>query len=268
MIKNILFLGVILFNITQLSSQIITSPYEPGSKSLKQFQQEYKFIQSKKIHHIQIFECQDSNCNINETQLIFSKEYDTLGRLTREICFNCETDSMKTLYTYNQLNLPETVTDFQFPEYPDTSIFEYNSTGKLINENYGSGESRKYRFTYTPSGLIQKKIGQSYAPDSIGTFAWSDCETRYFTYDKSDKLIEIKWMYVPGWGIPFKQKFTYNQNNQLVMYTQFSIGDTEKTWNFQHTIEYRYNNNGLITREIKNSNENEKTYISYRYIFY
>jgi hypothetical protein len=265
---NHLIIGLIMFYSFDLSSQIITTPFEPGAKSLIELQQEQKFIQSQKVRFIEILECNDSLCAAEDARLIFSKEYDTSGKLVSEICFDCETDSMKTEYTYNQIGLPESVIDYQFPDFPSKRMFEYNSTGKLINENYASGESRKYRFSYTPIGLISKRIGQSYAPDSTGNYIWSDCETTFYSYNKSNKLTEIKWMYVPGWGIPIKQKFTYDQKGRLVKKVQSSIGDSEKQWNFQYSSDYFYNQNGLIEKEIKSSLENGKTWLIYKYIFY
>ncbi len=239
---------------------------EPGTQSTKSVLAEQNRFKAQKIHVVEIYECLDSTCKFEEAQLAFTREYDPNGRLTREICFKCETDSMKTEFTYNQNNLLETITDFTSPEYPGKRILEYNSTGKLIREEYASGESRKYRFLYTPYGLVRQKIGQSYAADSTGKSSWNDCETTDFAYNKLGQIVEIKYMYVPGWGIPRIQKLFYNQKNQLYRITQSRIGNSDKEWVLEYSIELNYNTNGFIESESRISPEHGKSWLKYKYI--
>lgn len=270
--KILIIVVLICISCMPLFSQTRTNSSEPGNSSMNSIVIEQNRFKAHKIHFVKFLSCLDSLCQPNFQQLTVTREFDTNGRLIIETCYDCQTDSeLDTLridYTYNKNNLLETITRYQFPDYPDKHLFEYNATGKLIDENYASGESRKYRFFYTQNGLVSKKIGQSYSLDSTGIFSWSDCETIEYTYNNQNLLTIRKQMYEYGWGMPRQELLFYNKKNQLIKIERFRIGESEMDWIFECTNQFFYNEFGFIEKEVVINSENEKSWFEYKYIRY
>ncbi len=247
---------------------ILAQPIEPGAKTLKQISTEQNFIKTNNVQFIDIYEYPDSVFNSDVARIITHKEFDKYGKQISEICFNCETDSMKTVFEYYPSNLIKTITSYFDLVYPEIKSFVYDSKGKLIDEKTASGESRLFRFQYNNSGLISKKTGKCYAPNNDGKYIWSDCQTTTYNYDKINRLYEILWWYVPGWGIPRKMILKYNSKNQLIKLSQFIIGNTDKDWKPEFVTEYLYNEKGLIIKEFIDNFSDGKRWLEYRYLNY
>lgn len=239
----------------------------PGSVTMDNIKKQCDLVSSNQIHYVDIYEHSDSIMPADEGSYIQRKEFDRSGKLILEIClrYDCPVDSMKTVYEYDENGFLNKVTYYVDPEYPTIQNYAFNDQGKLLEESTQSGESRKYSFKYTKSGLIAEKKGQCYEPGDGEEYKWSDCETFSYKYDSNNLLTEIVWMYVPGWGIPRKLQMTYNEKMQLVSETRYVIGESKNEWNLESKTDYSYNDKGLIIKAHIKSEENGDIWQRYQY---
>lgn len=236
----------------------------PGTLSIETIKSQQSLFSANKIKTSLCYEYIDEPFDPETAPLYERTEYDDAGRKVRSTEYS--TDSIVTMFKYNEDGRLVYLSAGYDPEFPDVHNYYYDNNGKLTEKTIAAGESRKYTFSHNKSGLIVQQKGQGNFPDNNGNLKWTDCENYTYTYDNSNRLTEVIWMYEPGYGIPRKMIFTYNDNNMLFASTLYRIGDSEKEWLLECTSKFEYDEKGFLVLVTKDYGNSDIIKLAYRYL--
>ena len=166
-------------------------------------------------------------------------EYDTQGRLTKNISSHTYKDELESyhgyLYEYNKNGLKVKKTDFTIGERIESIwLFKYNSNNNLVNET-----------KYSPNGELWKRNSRTLI-DSFNLNYTASGESKIISkYDTKDRLIE-KIGYKHNGNKLWVNKIEYDKLKKIE--TQTIVGTKNKT----ETI-YNYDEKGnlLETKELR-----------------
>ncbi len=236
----------------------------PGTLTSEMIKLQQSLFSENKIKTILCYEYYEEPFDSIMASLYERDEYNEAGNKVRSVDYSG--DSVVTTFEYDENGrLVYQIAGYD-PEYPDKLNYYYDKNGKLIDQTNFSGESRKYTFSHNKAGLVIQQKGEGYFPDDKDGLSWMKCENFTYSYDKSNRLTEVLWMFEPGYGIPRKMAISYNEKNQMISSTTSRIGESDKEWIIEVTAKYEYDEKGFLKLMTKDNGDSNVVKYLYRYL--
>lgn len=258
----------LLSSIVIINFSFVTAQSEiPGTLTSEMIKLQQSLFSENKIKTVLCYEYYEEPFDSIMASLYERDEYDEAGNKVKSTVYSG--DSVVTIFQYDEngrLDNQSAVYDPEYPEYPEIQSYLYDENGKLTSQSIASGESRKYTFSHNKAGLIIKQNGEGYFPDDKGGLSWMKCENYTYSYDKSNRLTEVLWMFEPGYGLPRKMVISYNDKNQIISSTTSRIGESDKEWIPEITAKYEYDEKGFLKLMTKDNGDSNVVKYLYRYL--
>ena len=223
-------------------------------------------IKSNKIRVMYKAKVRKQSDNFDTGILVMVDNYDSQGRLKKQISYEEYEDSTHTEYDYYPDGYIKTKKVTSASSQPLISNYTYDSLGRYVSIKNTTGEYRDYEFVYDNKGNLIKKLGYTFIAivDDNGKVNESEkvrtlVDEHNFKYDKKFNLIEES--FINKKQLFYTSKFKYDKKGNRIETSTVYLGNKVK-------YIYKYDDKNKLSEEIKFNIDGTKTYFKYSYEFY